>query len=293
MALSNFRDTPKRSRDLLDVLLGANIKVYAGGLACTDTATGYGVQGQVKTGLVALGIAQRTVDNTGGNAGDKAVCVETGIFRLGNYSGDLVPASQMGKPCFVYDDEQVAATDGGAARSVAGTVVLVDAAGVWVHIASVNGTSLAAEIAARVAITTDLNGSAAALNGVLTGAAAKNVADANVIGGLPVVHRIAVADGVTGNIDVVLTHKTMLTNISIIKGQAAGGASDTITVNNVANPITNAISINIAAKTVAIPTTIDDAYTTVAAGTVLRIVRTKASAANVGCTVIVQGLRVA
>lgn len=127
----------------------------------------------------------------------------------------------------------------------------------------------------------------------LDGTQVKVVADANVIGGLYVMHRIDVADGATGDVDVTLTHKTRVFDVVVIKTAGAGGASDTITVKNGANAITNAMDINVADKTVVRPTTIDDAQWEIAASGTLRVTRTKASAANVACTVYVRGIRVA
>jgi hypothetical protein len=127
----------------------------------------------------------------------------------------------------------------------------------------------------------------------LDGTVAKVVADANVIGGIPVVHRIAVADGVTGDVDVVLTHKTLVTDVHVVKTAGAGGAGDTITVKNAATAITNALDINIADKVVVRAGTIDDAQHEIAAGGTLKVTRTKGSGANVACVVYVTGLRVA
>jgi hypothetical protein len=282
----------------------AAVKAIQGGIALLRS--GYVRPGATAVGDVCVGwfdfgqqggIAGFTgvSDNSAGSAGDLSANVRSGVCRVNNSANaDLIAQANVGSPCFVVDDNTVALTDGGGTRSVAGTIVAVDTAGVWVAFGSVNGTSLASEITSRQALATDLASSTGTtLAGVLTGTAVKTVADANVIGGIPVVHRIAVADGATADVDVVLTHKTLVTGITVIKGQAAGGANDKITVKNTANAITDAMDINVAAKTVVRPTTMDDAQSTILAGGTLRVTRTKASAANVGCTVIVTGLRVA
>lgn len=118
------------------------------------------------------------------------------------------------------------------------------------------------------------------------------VADANVIGGVPVLHRIDVADGVTGDVDVTLTHKTRVVEAWLVKTAGAGGANDTITVKNGATAITDAMSINVADKVVVRAGTIDDAQHEIAAGGTLRVTRTKVTA-NVACVVYVLGVRVA
>lgn len=127
----------------------------------------------------------------------------------------------------------------------------------------------------------------------LLGTQVRFVADANVIGGIPVMHRVAVADGATGDVDVTLTHKTLVTDVWLVKTAGAGGASDTITVKNGSTAITDAMSINVADKVVVRAGTIDDAAHEIAAAGTLRVTRTKASANNVACVVYVLGLRVA
>lgn len=126
---------------------------------------------------------------------------------------------------------------------------------------------------------------------ILTGAKAAVVADNAVVGGVEVCFVVAVPDGATADVDVTLTHKTEITWIEVTKTGGAGGASDTLQVKNVANAITDVMSINVADKIIVRPSTIDDAFTVIAAGTVLRFSRTKASAANVSCRVVVRGVR--
>jgi hypothetical protein len=292
----------------LDVALNyypqAAVAAYHGGIAVLRA--GYVRPGATAVGDVCVGVFDFDAhggiagmtgisDNSAGSPGDLTANVRRTIARVKNSANaDLIAQANVGSPCFVVDDETVALTDGGGTRSVAGTIRRVDTAGVWVEFGSVNGTSLAAEITSRQALATDLASSTGTtLAGVLKGTQVATVATGNVVGAVPVEHLITVADGATADIDVVLTHKTLVTGVTVIKGQAAGGAGDTITVKNTATAITDAMSINVAAKTVVRMGTCDDAQSTINAGGTLRITRTKASVANVGCTVIVHGLRVA
>jgi len=157
------------------------------------------------------------------------------------------------------------------------------------------GVILTADLADNAVTTakiTDGNVTAAKLAAAsLVGTQAAVLADAAVIGGIPVVHTISVADGATANVDVTLTHKTEILDVIVQKRAGAGGASDTITVNNGATAITNAMDINVADKTIVRATTIDDAQSTINAAGTLRIVRTKASANNVACLVTIIGVR--
>ena len=126
----------------------------------------------------------------------------------------------------------------------------------------------------------------------LTGLVVENVADANVIGGIPVVHRIAIADAATGDVDVVLTHKTLIIDVHAVKTGALGGAANTVQVKNGATAITDALDLNVADEVVVRAGTISDASHEIAAAGTLRITRTKAGG-NAACIVYVTGLRVA
>lgn len=127
----------------------------------------------------------------------------------------------------------------------------------------------------------------------LTGLVCKVVANANVIGGIPVIHRIDMAGGATATVAVLLTHKTRVLDV-IVKNKGLGTAGDTITVKNVADPITDAIDINDADKTISRAGTIDDAFEDIAAGTNLNITETDGGGNDSpACTVTIIGIRVA
>lgn len=127
----------------------------------------------------------------------------------------------------------------------------------------------------------------------LTGAHAANNAAANVIGSIPVIHRITVPAGTTGDVDVTLTHKTLVTDCWLYKTTAAGGGAGTIQVKNGASAISSAMSIDINDAVIARTTSIDDAANSIAAAGTLRITRTRTASTDESCVVFVQGLRVA
>lgn len=126
----------------------------------------------------------------------------------------------------------------------------------------------------------------------LTGRAVANAANANAIGAIPVLHRIDVPAGATGDVDTVLTHKTRVCEAWLVKTTGAGGGAGTIQVKNGATAITDAMSINIADTTIARALTIDDAAHEIAAAGTLRITRTRSASTNEACTVYVLGARV-
>jgi hypothetical protein len=290
-----------------------NVEIFQGSLVVSDG--GYAAPGTAATGKIALGRAEQTVDNTGGANGAKSVNVKPGCFLYANKGGDTLAISDRGALCYISDDQTVCKT--GTGKSIAGTVIDVVAQGVWVQIGitpGVDGTALAAEIAAREDLIADLastaNAKGASLIGIedagslitattvegalaekLDGRRIANLADDAVIGGVPVVMVVAIADGVTADKDIVLTHKTEVIDVIVEKTAGAGGTDDTITVKNGANAITNAISIDVADKTIVRAGTIDDATAVIAAAGTLRITKTKVAAANVACKVTIIGIR--
>jgi hypothetical protein len=126
----------------------------------------------------------------------------------------------------------------------------------------------------------------------LSGLVCKFVADANVIGGIPVIHRIAIGDA-TANTDVVLTHKTHICKIWYVKSTTAGGSSDKVRAisGTSTNYITEDLAVGGTANAPVTPATLISTYCEIAAGGTLRFSATKAS--NVACVAYVLGFRVA
>ncbi len=133
-ALTQDRNTPMKDAEEIPVLVGAAKKIFAGSLVVA-AATGYAEAASTATTLTALGRAEETVDNTAGAAGAKTVRVRRNkAFKFANAAADLVTQAELGKSCYIVDDQTVAKTNGGTTRSVAGKVLGVEADGVWVYI---------------------------------------------------------------------------------------------------------------------------------------------------------------
>ena len=133
MALSADRNTPMKDGELVNVPVATNVKIYAGALVALN-ASGYATPGAVAATLTYLGRAEEQVDNTGGADGAKTVNVRRKkAFKFKNYGSDAVVQADLGKTCYIVDDETVAKTDGTATRSAAGKVVGLDSDGVWVE----------------------------------------------------------------------------------------------------------------------------------------------------------------
>lgn len=71
------------------------------------------------------------MNNTAGGNGAVSVKVRRGCFAL-KQGNDPVTLADVGKTCYLVDDQTVAKTDGAGTRSAAGIVRDVDSAGVWV-----------------------------------------------------------------------------------------------------------------------------------------------------------------
>ncbi len=134
-ALTKTRDTQRYGQEGLPakypVKMKASTKALGGGIAVIDA--GYAAPGRAATGLIALGRFENDCDNSSGAAGDKTAEILSGCFKWGNSSaGDLIAQADVGKDCYIVDDQTVAKTDGSASRSKAGKIVMVDTDGVWV-----------------------------------------------------------------------------------------------------------------------------------------------------------------
>lgn len=132
MPLVSDRNTPRREGDLRRQALAASVVVFAGAILMRN-ATGYLTKGQTALNLVGVGVAME--GKTGGaNPGEATITWRAGIHRFKNSAAaDAITIAEIGKPCFVVDDETVAKTNGTNTRSIAGFVEDVDAQGVWVE----------------------------------------------------------------------------------------------------------------------------------------------------------------
>lgn len=133
-ALVNDRNTPMQLGDVQEHPVLAATLIYQGSIACLNAA-GWAVPGATATTLTAAGRAEARADNSAGGNGAINVKIRPGVFRFDNSAAaDEITRAEIGDDCFVVDDQTVAKTDGAATRSKAGTIVQVDALGVWVRI---------------------------------------------------------------------------------------------------------------------------------------------------------------
>lgn len=132
-ALAQDRSTPRVDRRMEGHPVKAATKIFAGSLVCLDAA-GWAVPGSTSGTLKAIGRAEARADNSAGANGATNVTVRRGTYRWGNSAaGDAITRADIGTTAYIVDDQTVAKTNGGATRSVAGTIRNVDAQGVWVE----------------------------------------------------------------------------------------------------------------------------------------------------------------
>ncbi|BAF88146.1 hypothetical protein AZC_2148 [Azorhizobium caulinodans ORS 571] len=132
VALTTPRIPPEKAGATSTAPVAAGVLIHGG--AITVMEAGLAVPGKTAAGLIVLGIADATADNSGGANGALSVTTRRGTFAFQTLATDAVLPADIGKPCFLVDDQTVARTSAGNTRSEAGTVIDVDAQGVWVRL---------------------------------------------------------------------------------------------------------------------------------------------------------------
>ena len=133
-ALTSERNTPMRAGDTRVEPVAAAVKVFKGSLVMRNAA-GFLTKGATALNGIGLGRAEQTVDNSAGAAGAATVEYRRGVFPFANSGGgDLIAQGDVGKLCWIVDDQTVAKTDGGGTRSRAGLIDGFEAGQVWVRL---------------------------------------------------------------------------------------------------------------------------------------------------------------
>lgn len=111
-------------------LAAANQQFWAGGTIVVKS-DGFAYVGVTGTGQKIPGVCAFDLDTTGladGAAQVKLTGGTIGVFE-NSAAADLIAEDDVGKRCYLVDDETVALTDGGGTRSDAGMIFDVDADG--------------------------------------------------------------------------------------------------------------------------------------------------------------------
>lgn len=143
MALNQGRKVQERGARQHGHPVLAGAVIHAGALVVLAAGwaapgrTGVGADNAAKAAdaatLQVVGIAEESVIGGAAN-GDVRVKTRAGCFLFNNLSTDAVTRADIGKPCFVVDDETVARTSPNNTRARAGIVDDLEDAGVWVRI---------------------------------------------------------------------------------------------------------------------------------------------------------------
>jgi len=131
-ALTQDRNTPQRSGNMVTLALAAAAVIHAGSLVAINAA-GNAVPAADTAGLKVVGRALAAVDNSAGIAGALSVTVDRLlVFKLANSGvAPVLPANLFGN-VMVADDQTVAATSTNSI--IAGVAIQIDPDGVWVEI---------------------------------------------------------------------------------------------------------------------------------------------------------------
>lgn len=117
----------------------SNVKIMRGAAVGIELATGYVVNMTTAGGVLALGMAQETVDNSGGSAGDLSINVKlarevAGVRFVNSGSTSACAQTDIGKRCYFVDNQTVSILP--TAGPLAGTILDVSATdGVLVELA--------------------------------------------------------------------------------------------------------------------------------------------------------------
>lgn len=119
-----------------DALLAATTTIPNGVLVATNAA-GELINAADVAGATVIGRAPRRMVNGAGAASkiNPKAYAEAGVFKFGTTGGNAVTAADVGKNCFVLDNQTVVKTAGTVNAIVAGVVDSIDPdGGIWVKV---------------------------------------------------------------------------------------------------------------------------------------------------------------
>lgn len=232
-------------------------------MAYLDTVAGTAREAGVSTAAVDAGALAAS-------AAGRAI-MATGLFDAATV------ADKFGTDSFTNAVVLQLIQDGALAASAAGRALMADA---FFSAAAVDAKFAAGAIGEDILTAAELTGRVAAV-----------AANANIIGALPVLFRLDIADA-TGDTDVIVTHKIRVLDAwALNTGIAAHAANDTWQVKNGANAISDAVAKGATVNAVKRIGSIDPARHEIAAAGTLRVSAVKDT--NAAVTLYVLAVRVA
>jgi len=156
MALAADRVTRDKASGERSYEVAATTTIYLGGLVCVNT-TGYLVPAAATASYIVVGVAREQIDNSAGSDGDLICRVAAGgSYEITNSGTNAVAQADIGRVCYVEDDETVADENGGSSV-IAGTVDEIDpvTSQIWVSIAgAASGDTESDDISGTETVTT-------------------------------------------------------------------------------------------------------------------------------------------
>lgn len=119
-----------------DALIAATTTIYNGTIIATS-ATGDLRPAADVAGLAVVGVAPLRMQNTAGVAAKivPGAKVRAGVFKFATTGVNAITAADLGRNCFVLDDQTVVRAAGTVNSIIAGKVEAIDADGsIWVSI---------------------------------------------------------------------------------------------------------------------------------------------------------------
>lgn len=109
--------------------------IRKGVIVCLDSS-GNLVEGAATSTFVTAGVSLEAKDNATGSNGDLTCKVGEGIYGpfASAGGGDAIAADDVGKACFVEDNQTLALTSNAGARPFGGIIRKVDSLGVYVQV---------------------------------------------------------------------------------------------------------------------------------------------------------------
>lgn len=135
VALADDKDTRELKSEFgfnHALVAASSTQFYRGGIVVLDQADGLLKKGVTGTGLIAIGRCEENRLTGAGNT--RKIAAKSGIFGpyANSAAADAIAVDDIGKDCFIVDDQTVALTNGTSTRSRAGKVYDVTSEGVWV-----------------------------------------------------------------------------------------------------------------------------------------------------------------
>jgi hypothetical protein len=153
-ALAQDRTTKSKwtGRYIDPIGMAASTVIFGGGLVAVNTAGNTRPAANVD-GLRVIGVSQEKADNSTGIAGAQKCGALTGVFLFKNSGTRALVAADVGRICYVEDDQTVQ-DEGNGPKVIAGIVESVTAAGVYVFVAPEIGGSGASDLAGIETVST-------------------------------------------------------------------------------------------------------------------------------------------